>query len=473
MAGIAGVFTDHADSAGQLIEDMLSGMRHRGTQQTVKTVGLPKGYAIGIGCCANQESELGFVEYHDRILAMDGSFFTRSKLNSAVYAMRRLSSGSNTRISISALVQTPGTLAILYSNKSRLRAFRDMAGFKPLFYAHNDQLTAYASERKALWKIGLTNVQRLPPDHLHTVSSRGIARTMLPHITQSRTDSSLTMRTATTQLESLLRRAVRRITWKTSEIAVAFSGGLDSSLTAWLVKEGDVSAKLISVGLPDSTESLSAEKYAKQLGLPLTVQTYDLDSLEAYVRRVIWLIEEPSLMKVSIAVPLYWAAQVAANQGYKVMLCGQGSDELYGGYAKFARTLDSQGRRELEKELYRSVVESYIVNYERDDQATAPTGVEIRTPFTDPDLVRLSLTIPSELKVKTGGDVIRKWVLRTVAQKVGLPSEIAWRRKKAIQHGTGVEAAIRRLAKRSGLSPDGYLTRIFEEVRLMDSMPQL
>lgn len=153
------------------------------------------------------------------------------------------------------------------------------------------------------------------------------------------------------------------------------------------------------------------------------------------------------------------------------MLCGQGSDELYGGYYRYARTLDNKGRRALESELYRSVVDSHLVNYERDDQATSPFGIELRTPFINSRVIKFSLTIPSEFCVKPGNDLMRKWVLRDVGQALGLPDDIVWRRKKAIQHGTGVEVAIRKLAKQNGLSPQGYLERVHAEVRMMRSIP--
>jgi asparagine synthase (glutamine-hydrolysing) len=186
---------------------------------------------------------------------------------------------------------------------------------------------------------------------------------------------------------------------------------------------------------------------------------------------VVWLIEEPNLMKVSVAVPLHWAAKVAARRGFTVMLCGQGSDELYGGYYKYAKILDKEGRKALVEALYQSVVDASQVNYERDEQATAPFGVELRTPFADLDLIRFSLAIPSEYKVRAGNDVMRKWVLRSVAEGLGVPQDIAGRRKKAIQHGTGVENAIRKLAKTRSLSVESYLASIHAEVKDLQSMP--
>jgi asparagine synthase (glutamine-hydrolysing) len=272
-------------------------------------------------------------------------------------------------------------------------------------------------------------------------------------------------------LSRFVARSIKRITHFNGKIAVAFSGGLDSAVTAAVAKKVGVELEAVSVGLSGSSELSTVEKFAKELGVPITVETFTPDSLEEYIRRVIWLIEEPNLMKVSVAIPLHWAAKVAARRGCGLMLCGQGSDELYGGYYKYARTLDNKGRGALAAELYRSVIESSEVNYERDDQATSPFPIELRTPFADPDLIRFSLTIPSAFKVKEGNDQTRKWVLRNVAKMFGVPDDMVWRRKKAIQHGTGVENAIRKLGKSHGLTADEFLAKTYEEVKRMESMP--
>jgi asparagine synthase (glutamine-hydrolysing) len=254
-------------------------------------------------------------------------------------------------------------------------------------------------------------------------------------------------------------------------VAVAFSGGLDSALTALLAKQANLDVELVSTGLSGSPELQTVEKYAKELELPIRVQTYAADSLEEYTRRILWLIEEPDLMKVSIAIPLHWAAMLAAQNGHSIMLCGQGSDELYGGYYKYARILDTEGRRSLLSALYRSIVEAPQVNYERDEQATSPSGVELRTPFADLDVIRFSFQIPLTYKVKSGNDVMRKWVLRAVAKQAGLAEDMVMRRKKAIQHGTGVENAIRKMAKKQDQSPESYLLCVNKSVAGMEEMP--
>jgi asparagine synthase (glutamine-hydrolysing) len=363
-----------------------------------------------------------------------------------------------------------GGFAGMIVHSDRVYAFRDVNGLKPLYYARSPRLTGFASERKALWRIGLKDPNRVPPGSMISLHRKRMTVTPVVHFRHSR-KKQMTFSHASGTLQRYLSAAIRRVTSGTGKVCVAFSGGLDSAVTAAIANREGVELQAVSVGLVGGSEVSTVEKFATQLGLHVTLETFPADSIEEYVRRVLWLIEEPNLMKLSVAIPLHWAAMVAAQRGYRVMLCGQGSDELYGGYSKYATTLRLGGRNALAAHLYRSVVESSQVNYERDDQATSPFPVELRTPFADPDLIRFSLTIPSEFKVKDGNDVTRKWVLRDVARRIGVPDEIVWRRKKAIQHGTGVEKAILKLAKSRGLRPDDYLSKTFEEVSRLESMP--
>ena len=363
----------------------------------------------------------------------------------------------------------PGQYAVLGHVRNKMFAFRDPNGLKPLYYAERRNLVAFASERKALWKINLREVKQIPPGHLFSVSERGITKSRLVQLKRI-PEKPMTLEQAQSQLADLLKQSIRRVTRGLDRVAVAFSGGVDSAVAAVLAKKV-CEVELVTVGLSGAPELSTVEKCAQEIDLPLSVEQFEPDALEDYVRRVVWLIEEPNLMKVSVAVPLHWAAKVAARRGFDVMLCGQGSDELYGGYYKYAKILDTKGRKALRDALYQSVVEASQVNYERDEQATAPFNVELRTPFADLDVIRFSLTVPSEHKVKAGNDVIRKWVLRFAAENLGLPEDISWRRKKAIQHGTGVEKAIRKLAKRAGITVESYLAKIHEEVKQLESMP--
>ncbi len=443
---------------------MLDAMKHRGREAKIASLEGKSSWAIG--CASHDRLNLQFLESSESSLAMNGSFFQSQNHVKFLHAsLKNRSLG----VAVRYLMAQPGEFAALGTLRSHVFAFRDPNGLKPLYFSGCKRQVAFASERKALWKIGAKIVKRADPGCLYAAGKNGTHRTPVTRFKHA-TESGMTLEQATVQLTKLLKRSILRVTNGVRKIAVAFSGGLDSAVTAALAKE-HAQIELVSVGLSGSTELSTVEKYAHDLDLPISIKPFELDSLESYVRRVVWLIEESNLMKVSIAVPLHWAAMAAASRGFGVMLCGQGSDELYGGYAKYARTLEVRGRRALANELYQSVVEASQVNYERDEQATAPLGLELRTPFADLDVIRFSLTIPSVYKVMAGNDVTRKWILRAVGRNLGLPEEIVMKHKKAIQHGTGVENAIRRLARRGNLSVDSYLSSIYEEVKNLESMP--
>lgn len=166
LGALAGVFTRQSDNAAGLVEEMLNSLRHRGTQTRISVKRTSKGCSIGIGYCDYDEPELHFTESSGNSLTIDGSLLNRRKAIWANYTLHKLASKANTRIAVSDIMSEPGAFSVLFSSKDRLRTFRDPVGFKPLFCAHNLQLIAFASERKALWKLGLipqTNSTRSTP----------------------------------------------------------------------------------------------------------------------------------------------------------------------------------------------------------------------------------------------------------------------------------------------------------------------
>ena len=169
-------------------------------------------------------------------------------------------------------------------------------------------------------------------------------------------------------------------------------------------------------------------------------------------------------MKVGVALPLRWVAEKASSAGSKVLFSGTGSDELFGGYARYVEEYASTGDT-VKETMLRDLMSASEVNYERDFKVCADLGVELRLPYTDGDLISLGLSMPTSLKLPKKTDQPRKIVLRALAEWLGLSSEVANRPKKAIQYSTGVAKALEKLSKVEGLSVPGYLRMRFEKLR--------
>jgi len=356
-----------------------------------------------------------------------------------------------------------GSYAFAIASPDRLIVGRDTGGTNPLYYGENERLSAFASERKALWNLGVEEAKSFPPGNLASVNRQGIAFQPVETITQP-PKVSISIEEAAERLQTLLLKSTKERVADTETIAVAFSGGLDSSLIAMLAKMCDAAVHLISVGLESQPELEHAKNTAATLELPLSVKTYTVNDVENVLPKILWLLEEPNPWKVGIATPFFWTAEIASRMGCRILLAGQGADELFGGYRRYLSKYAQFNAEALEKEMYRDVALSYETNFQRDNPVCAFHGVELRLPFADREVICFGLSLPTELKIESVDDNLRKRVLRRVAQNLGLPSLIVNRRKKAVQYATGVDRALKRLARRESLTLSEYIRQVFRKV---------
>ncbi len=343
-----------------------------------------------------------------------------------------------------------GEYAFAYYDGSGLMLARDPVGIKPLFYGHSDDGFGFASEKKALVRAGIRDIKALAPGHIYY---NGVEREAagLP----SCGPAIKSVEEAVGALDGALARSVKLRAREGA--AIAFSGGVDCSLI------GAISGlPLCTVGIKGSYDVKAARKAAALMGAEKRLSVYEFDErdIDEALPEVAYAVESADPMKVSIALPLYILAREAKRDGYRVLLSGQGADELFGGYARYeaaARdgTLQAALRHDLE----------HIAgaNLERDDAATMAHGVELRVPYLDTQVIHVAQQISHSLKVYfDGNSYIRKYVLRKMSEKY-LPLEVSYAPKKAIQYGTGVQKAIERLAhKRNFKGIEGYLQALHE-----------
>jgi asparagine synthase (glutamine-hydrolysing) len=356
-----------------------------------------------------------------------------------------------------------GSYVFALAESSRIVAGRDVFGATPLYYGENDTLCAVASERKALWKNGIRDVRSFPPGQLAVMDAQGFSFHSVKELRMPPRET-VDMETAARALQLLLLESTRKRVSDLEAVAVAFSGGIDSSVVAVLAENVGLDVQLVSVGLEGQREVMFAEEAAEALGLPLHLQTYTVNELEQTLAEVLWLIEEPHVINACIAVPFYWTAETASKLGYPVLLAGQGADELFGGYQRYLTEYERSGAEAVDQKMFHDIENAYHTNFQRDNQVCSFSGVELRLPFIDCDVVDFSLRLPLRLKINSVDDKLRKRVLRRVARNLEIPSFMTDKRKKAVQYTTGVTKALQRLAKDEGLTLREYVEKAFSKV---------
>jgi len=188
---------------------------------------------------------------------------------------------------------------------------------------------------------------------------------------------------------------------------------------------------------------------------------------ESEVRRctplVLEAIEEWNIMKLGVGMTVYMAAEQAAKTGLRVLLSGQGADELFGGYHRYLQ-IYGEGGAALQNELWNDILQIYEVNLERDDAVTMAHSVELRVPYLDLQVINRAMDIPIHYKIRDHTDQLRKCILREVAAELNVPQFIVKRPKKAAQYGSGIHQL---LVKRV-LKDQSYVDELKDSLKLIE-----
>ena len=368
----------------------------------------------------------------------------------------------NRERSVKKFIQkTDGDFAFTIAEPQRLIAGRDALGVRPLYYGENKIYAALASERKPLWKIGISDTESFPPGCVAIVSVDGFKFTSVRGLARSK-PKQVSMKTASRRLRNLMKQAVGERCAGLKDVAVAFSGGLDSGIIAYLAKASGVNVELVHVSLKDQAETEYAKKTADELKLSFHSYTYTEDQVLETLPTVLYLIEESDPVKAAIGIPFYWAAENAAKMDVKVMLAGQGSDELFAGYRRYVDDYLQGGSEKAQETIFEDIVGMYENNFERDCKICNFHGVELRLPFAAYEIAKFAAELPVELKIQPSPSTLRKLVLRQAAREFGLPKAIVDRPKKAVQYATGVSKVLDKIARQEHVPLKEYLCRTFQ-----------
>ena len=395
------------------------------------------------------------------VLAVNGEIYNHRELQDGLSAPHDFQTGSDCEV-INALYaqdddiggwlgRLNGIFAFALWDRERMRHLiaRDPIGVCPLYWGHDDHGRMWvASEMKAL--VGVCNdVAQFPPGHWYDSATgrlqRYYQRPWRDH------DATRGVAVSPVELREAFERAVHRQMMSDVPYGVLLSGGLDSSLVAACaarfarrrIEEDDRAEAWwprlhsFAIGLPGSPDLAAAEVAAEALGTVHHGFTYTLEEGLDALPEVIRHVETFDVTTIRASTPMYLLARRIKAMGVKMVLSGEGSDEIFGGYLYFHK---APGAREFHDELVRKLDALHAYDCLRANKSMMAWGVEARVPFLDIEFLDVAMRMDATAKmvgVRPDGSVrIEKAVLREAFEGY-LPDAILWRQKEQFSDGVG------------------------------------
>lgn len=340
-------------------------------------------------------------------------------------------------ITTESLEAVDGVYALAHYDQENkeLKLARDIIGVKPVWYYHGDDGFAFASEKKALLKANLpvNGIRELHPRQILTydADTNEVTTTQRDFSLITSEEQQVSLREAAEQTAQLIDQAIKKRIPE-EDVAVLFSGGIDSALLTHCLQRNGAEPDLYYAGVPGSDSRSRAEAVAQKLGLPLNVADIEVSKR---VKPVTDIIDDAHYVKLSVALAFDAATEQASRDGHKVIMSGTGVEEIHGGYHRLQTTSD------VNDECRSGLRSKYYEDLYRDDTVTMHHGLELRVPFLDHDLVEHAMSIPHDVK-----QVTTKQVIREAAKKLGLPDDMAEQPKSATQYGSGTANHLKALA---------------------------
>ena len=321
---------------------------------------------------------------------------------------------------------------------------RDHMGIIPLYIGWDQNGTFYvASELKALESV-CTKIELFPPGHyFHSKDGKFVQwykRDWKEY------DAVKDNETSIQEIKEALESAVHRQLMSDVPYGVLLSGGLDSSVTSAIAKKyaqkrvesGDTTdawwpqLHSFSVGLEGSPDLAAAQKVADHIGtvhheIKFTIQ----EGLDA-IKDVIYNLETYDTTTIRASTPMYLMARVIKSMGIKMVLSGEGADELFGGYLYFHKAPNA---KEFHQETVRKLDKLHMYDCLRANKSLAAWGIEGRVPFLDKEFMDVAMRINPQDKM-INGERMEKWVVRKAFEDM-LPESVAWRQKEQFSDGVG------------------------------------
>lgn len=388
------------------------------------------------------------------ILSVNGEIYNHRAIRNGICKDYPFQTGSDCEV-ILALYQKKGidfledlngifAFALYDEENDRFLIARDSIGVIPLYMGSDDAGRIYvASELKALEGF-CSEYKPFLPGHYYDSRSGRMERWYKRDWEQY--DNVKDNGADIAELREALCQSVQRQLMSDVPYGVLLSGGLDSSIVSAVAKryaarrvETDNTREAwwpqlhsFAVGLKGAPDLEAARKVADYIGtvhheINFTIQE-GLDAL----RDVIYYIETYDVTTVRASTPMYLLARVIKSMGIKMVLSGEGADEIFGGYLYFHKAPNAQAFHE---ECVRKISKLHLYDCLRANKSLSAWGVEGRVPFLDKEFMDVAMRINPEAKMAKNGKM-EKWVLRKAFEDM-LPESVAWRQKEQFSDGVG------------------------------------
>jgi len=388
------------------------------------------------------------------ILAANGEIYNHKEIKANLKSNYEFTTNSDCEV-ILALYKEKGvdfledlngifSFALYNSKNDSYLIARDHIGIIPLYMGWDSERNFFvASELKALEGY-CTEIKLFPPGHYFSSLEGKLVKwykrkwNNYENVKGNSTDISL--------IRDSLSKAVKRQLMSDVPYGVLLSGGLDSSITTAIAKmycqsriESNDEKKAwwpslhsFSVGLENSPDLKAAKKASGYIGtihheIIFTVQ----EGLDA-IKDVIYHLETYDVTTIRASTPMYLMARVIKSMGIKMVISGEGADEIFGGYLYFHKAPNEE---EFHKETVRKLEKLHQYDCLRANKSLAAWGIEGRVPFLDKEFLDVAMSINPKDKM-ISENKMEKWILRKAFEDL-LPEEIAWRQKEQFSDGVG------------------------------------
>lgn len=321
---------------------------------------------------------------------------------------------------------------------------RDPIGVIPLYIGHDeDGKVMVASELKAL-EGQCTTYEPFLPGHYYWSPAPGLTRYYVRDWFEY--DAVKDRPASTEAIREGLEASVRRQLMCDVPYGVLLSGGLDSSVISAIA--GKYAARRIeedsqtaawwprlhsfAVGLKGAPDLAKARMVAEHIGTVHHEINYTIQEGLDAIRDVIYYIETYDVTTVRASTPMYLLARVIKSMGIKMVLSGEGADEIFGGYLYFHKAPDA---RAFHEETVRKLSKLHLYDCLRANKSLAAWGVEGRVPFLDTEFLDIAMRTNPEAKMCPGTTMEKRIVREAFADM--LPEEVAWRQKEQFSDGVG------------------------------------